>query len=250
MVLPEAERECRLAGQTGSPTMRQSWRMCWTHPPSTNLGFHWHRPSWLAEWSVMNLLPDGAEGYTGTLFFSPLSEDNTYGIVYQQVAVRPDGDFWTVEPLGDLDRAAATSNRGGNVPLSQFGHSALHHLCGRDCNSSRGGRCPTPAQRATTPYSSTSHSDGCWAGGWAFHLSAALTRSQPRSCPHASVHHNAAMRLGLRVQPERHRRVFRATLMVDPRHPHAPTPPPRRLAPASGQPHTHRLRRLSPASAI
>ena len=70
--------------------------------PFWTLGFHWHRPSWLAEWSVMNLLPDGAEGYTGTLFFSPLSEDNTYGIVYQQVAVQPDGDFWTVEPLGDL----------------------------------------------------------------------------------------------------------------------------------------------------
>ena len=51
----------------------------------------------------MNLLPDGAGGYTGTLFFSPLSEDNTYGIVYQQVAVRPDGDFWTVEPLGELE---------------------------------------------------------------------------------------------------------------------------------------------------
>ena len=70
--------------------------------PFWTLGFHWHRPAWQAEWSVMNLLPDGAEGYTGTLFFSPLSEDNTYGIVYQQVAVRPDGDFWTVEPLGDL----------------------------------------------------------------------------------------------------------------------------------------------------
>lgn len=70
--------------------------------PFWTLGFHWHRPAWQAEWSVMNLLPDGAGGYTGTLFFSPLSEDNTYGIVYQQVAVRPDGDFWTVEPLGDL----------------------------------------------------------------------------------------------------------------------------------------------------
>ena len=71
--------------------------------PFWTLGFHWHRPAWQAEWSVMNLLPDGAEGYTGTLFFSPLSEDNTYGIVYQQVAVRPDGDFWTVEPLGELE---------------------------------------------------------------------------------------------------------------------------------------------------
>ena len=97
MVLPEPARE--LAWQTGLVPYQE---VELEDSPFWTLGFHWHRPSWLAEWSVMNLLPDGAEGYTGTLFFSPLSEDNTYGIVYQQVAVRPDGDFWTVEPLGDL----------------------------------------------------------------------------------------------------------------------------------------------------
>lgn len=97
MVLPEPARE--LAWQTRLAPYQE---VELEDSPFWTLGFHWHRPSWLAEWSVMNLLPDGAEGYTGTLFFSPLSEDNTYGIVYQQVAVRPDGDFWTVEPLGDL----------------------------------------------------------------------------------------------------------------------------------------------------
>lgn len=101
MVLPEAEREC--VWQAGlAPHDEAELEDVLDTSPFNELGFHWHRPSWLAEWSVMNLLPDGAEGYTGTLFFSPLSEDNTYGIVYQQVAVRPDGDFWTVEPLGDL----------------------------------------------------------------------------------------------------------------------------------------------------
>ena len=97
MVLPEPARE--LAWQTGLAPYQE---VEMEDSPFWTLGFHWHRPAWQAEWSVMNLLPDGAEGYTGTLFFSPLSEDNTYGIVYQQVAVRPDGDFWTVEPLGDL----------------------------------------------------------------------------------------------------------------------------------------------------
>lgn len=101
MVLPEAEREC--VWQAGlAPHNEAELEDVLDTSPFNELGFHWHRPSWLAEWSVMNLLPDGAGGYTGTLFFSPLSEDNTYGIVYQQVAVRPDGDFWTVEPLGDL----------------------------------------------------------------------------------------------------------------------------------------------------
>ena len=98
MVLPEPARE--LAWQTGLAPYQE---VELEDSPFWTLGFHWHRPAWQAEWSVMNLLPDGAEGYTGTLFFSPLSEDNTYGIVYQQVAVRPDGDFWTVEPLGELE---------------------------------------------------------------------------------------------------------------------------------------------------
>lgn len=97
MVLPEEGREA-----VWKDTLVPYQEVELEDSPFWTLCFHWHRPSWLAEWSVMNLLPDGAEGYTGTLFFSPLSEDNTYGIVYQQVAVRPDGDFWTVEPLGDL----------------------------------------------------------------------------------------------------------------------------------------------------
>lgn len=98
MVLPEEGREA-----VWKDTLVPYQEVELEDSPFWTLGFHWHRPSWLAEWSVMNLLPDGAEGYTGTLFFSPLSEDNTYGIVYQQVAVRPDGDFWTVEPLGELE---------------------------------------------------------------------------------------------------------------------------------------------------
>lgn len=66
------------------------------------LNFHWSRPAWQAEWSVMNLLADGAGGYTGVLFFTPFSHDETQGLVYQSVAIRPLGDYWTVEPVGEL----------------------------------------------------------------------------------------------------------------------------------------------------
>ncbi|MBM6924435.1 M56 family metallopeptidase [Pseudoflavonifractor phocaeensis] len=57
----------------------------------------------MAQWSVMNLLPDGDGGYTGALFFLPLEGTSTEGGVTQQVAVRPDGAFWTVEPLNALE---------------------------------------------------------------------------------------------------------------------------------------------------
>lgn len=69
--------------------------------PLRGLGYSWSRPGWNAEWSVMNLLADGAGGYTGTLFFTPLDRDadGARGLVLQEVAVRPDGAFWTVEPL-------------------------------------------------------------------------------------------------------------------------------------------------------
>ena len=67
------------------------------------LNFHWSRSAWQAEWSVMNLLADGAGGYTGTLFFVPLEGDETKGVAVQQVAVRPEGEFWTVTPLGELE---------------------------------------------------------------------------------------------------------------------------------------------------
>ena len=101
MVLPEGARED--AWQAGlAPHDEAELEDALDASPFNELGYRWSRPAWQAEWSVMNLLPDGAGGYTGTLFFSPLSEDNTYGIVYQQVAVQPDGDFWTVEPLGEL----------------------------------------------------------------------------------------------------------------------------------------------------
>lgn len=70
MVLPEEGREA-----VWKDTLVPYQEVELEDSPFWTLGFHWHRPSWLAEWSVMNLLPDGAEGYTGTLFFSPLSED-------------------------------------------------------------------------------------------------------------------------------------------------------------------------------
>ena len=70
--------------------------------PFWELGFAWSRPGWSAEWSVMDLLADGAGGYTGTLLFTPLGGDDARGLVRQEVAVRPDGGFWTVEPLGAL----------------------------------------------------------------------------------------------------------------------------------------------------
>lgn len=71
--------------------------------PFWDLGYHWSRPAWQAEWSVMNLLSDGAGGYTDTLFFVPLEGDETKGVAVQQVAVRPEGEFWTVTPLGELE---------------------------------------------------------------------------------------------------------------------------------------------------
>ena len=70
--------------------------------PFSDLGYRWTRPAWQAEWSVMNLLADGAGGYTGVLFFTPLSNNETQGLVYQSVAIRPLGDYWTVEPTGEL----------------------------------------------------------------------------------------------------------------------------------------------------
>lgn len=76
------------------------------------LGFWWSRPAWQAEWSVMNLLADGAGGYTGTLFFVPLEGDETQGVAVQQVAVRPEGEFWTVKPLGDLESWAGFAEDG------------------------------------------------------------------------------------------------------------------------------------------
>ena len=67
------------------------------------LNFHWSRPAWQAEWSVMNLMADGAGGYTGTLFFTPLDGYESKGVVTQQVAVRPRDAHWTVAALSGLE---------------------------------------------------------------------------------------------------------------------------------------------------
>ena len=98
MVLPEGART--EAARAGLPPYEElELEDSLEDSPFNDLGFWWHRPAWQAEWSVMNLLSDGSGGYTGTLFFEPVSVDDTYGILYQQVAVRPEGDYWTVEPL-------------------------------------------------------------------------------------------------------------------------------------------------------
>ena len=101
MVPPEEGREA--VGRTPwSPYQRWSWRTPLSGPwASTGTP-----PSWLAEWSVMNLLPDRGGGPSGTLFFSPLSEDNTYGIVYQQVALRPDQGLLNSGAAGELEAFA------------------------------------------------------------------------------------------------------------------------------------------------
>ena len=97
MVLPEDLRQAAVEAAS-SPYQEAELE----NSPFWELGFRWSRPSWQAEWSVMNLLPDGAEGYTGVLFFTPLNGDDTLGLAYQPVAVRPLGDYWTVEPTGAL----------------------------------------------------------------------------------------------------------------------------------------------------
>ncbi|WP_291257577.1 M56 family metallopeptidase [Flavonifractor sp.] len=98
MVLPEGVREH--AWQTGLAPYEEVELEA---SPFWELGYTWSRPAWQADWSVVNLLSDGAGGYTGTLFFLPLSEDATFGMVYQTIVVRPDGESWTVEPLSELE---------------------------------------------------------------------------------------------------------------------------------------------------
>lgn len=48
--------------------------------------------------------PDGAGGYTGTLFFTAVDTPDVTQCVSQEVAVHPDGDHWLVEALGMLER--------------------------------------------------------------------------------------------------------------------------------------------------
>ena len=49
---------------------------------------------------MFNLRPDGDGGYLGTLFFTAVDTPYITQCVSQEVAVRPDGDRWLVEPLG------------------------------------------------------------------------------------------------------------------------------------------------------
>ena len=101
MVAPEASRQA--AVEAVSAPYRESELEGYLYSaPFHDLGFRWHRPAWQAEWSVMNLLPDGAGGYTGVLLFTPMRGDEAQGLAWQPVAVRPLGEFWTVEPTGEL----------------------------------------------------------------------------------------------------------------------------------------------------
>ena len=101
MVAPEASRQA--AVEAASAPYRESELEDYLYSaPFHDLGFRWSRPSWQAEWSVMNLLPDGAGGYTGVLLFTPMRGDEAQGLAWQPVAVRPLGEFWTVEPTGEL----------------------------------------------------------------------------------------------------------------------------------------------------
>ena len=97
MVTPEEER-AQVVQAVGEPFEEVDLYAS----PFSDLGYRWTRPAWQAEWSVMNLMADGAGGYTGVLFFTPFSHDETQGLVYQSVAIRPLGDYWTVEPVGEL----------------------------------------------------------------------------------------------------------------------------------------------------
>ena len=101
MVAPEASRHA--AVEAASVPYREAELEDYLYSaPFHDLGFRWHRPAWQAEWSVMNLLPDGAGGYTGVLLFTPMRGDEAQGLAWQPVAVRPLGEFWTVEPTGEL----------------------------------------------------------------------------------------------------------------------------------------------------
>ena len=74
-------------------------RLC-LDTPFAEADFWIKNSAWLAQWSVFNLRPDGDGGYLGTLFFTAVDTPYITQCVSQEVAVRPDGDRWLVEPLG------------------------------------------------------------------------------------------------------------------------------------------------------
>ena len=84
-------------------TFARGIRLC-LDAPFGEADFCKRNGAWHAEWSVLNLRPDGAGGYTGTLFFTAVDTPDVTQCVSQEVAVHPDGDHWLVEALGMLER--------------------------------------------------------------------------------------------------------------------------------------------------
>ena len=82
----------------------------------------WSRPAWQAIWHVYSFLPDGAGGYTGLLLFIDATEPSLG--LGQQVAVRPDGDYWTVTPTTDLTQWLVAD---GEDSLFFFPNATLPH---------------------------------------------------------------------------------------------------------------------------
>ena len=68
--------------------------------PFWELGFTWSRPAWQAEWSVIDLLPDGQGGYRGLLLFQDSQGEGT--ALGQAVRVYPDKGHWLVEAQEQL----------------------------------------------------------------------------------------------------------------------------------------------------
>ena len=101
MVLPERERSKALL-EAQVPYEYYAQVQSIDDSPFAPLAYNWSSPAWQAQWQAFNLLPDGAGGYSGTLFFLPLSGNNTHGVLAQKVAVRPEGAYWTVSPRSNL----------------------------------------------------------------------------------------------------------------------------------------------------
>ena len=125
MVLPETKRsEALLEAQVPYEYYAQVQSI--DDSSFAPLGYTWSRPAWQAQWQVFNLLSDGKGGYTGILFFLPLSGDNTHGVLAQEVAVRPDGAYWTVSPCSNLKIYAEESEETNWMPPSDRTPSTIY----------------------------------------------------------------------------------------------------------------------------
>ena len=124
MVLPERERSKALL-EAQVPYEYYAQTQSIDDSPFAPLAYSWSSPAWQAQWQVFNLLPDGAGGYTGTLFFLPLS-DSTHGVLAQEVVVRPDGDCWTVSPRSNLKTYTGESEETRWLPPSDRTPSTIY----------------------------------------------------------------------------------------------------------------------------